>query len=314
MSATIPEQDRILTFLSMLDDDVAEHMLRSMDAQVAGEIRELLSKSRTRRPSAKTQLRVLEEFDRFFRFAVKFSRPSLRIHNANQQERAGTDDGLTNDPLADLEHMNVQQLTTAMEEESARTCAILMKEMSSARNAGILALMRPDRRDAVVRELSLNAKAPPVLVLQAARTTVERASMLPSERVEEPNPEQRISDVLRITDKKNRRGILKSLRQQDPQLTMRIQKRLYRFEDLADMDDALVQSVLAKVDTATISTALFGCDEVIRSKVMSSLSRRARETLEEELSLLSRVPQGQVAAARESVGYAIAETEMEADT
>lgn len=310
-SVTTQNQDRILTFLSLLDDDVAEHMLRSMDPEVAQQIRELLANSRHRRPSAKTQLRVLEEFDRFFKFAIKFSKPALKVHNPNKLAEDAPGYELSENAIDDLEHMNAHQLTSALEEESARTCAILMKEMSPARNAEILALMRADLRDLVIRELSTNAKAPRVLVLQIARTTVERASTLPPERVAEPDSVQRLAEVLRATDKKNRRNMLKSLQQQDPEMTLRVQKQLYRFEDLLEMNDPNVRAVLGKVETATISTALFGCDERIMDKVMSNLSRRARETLQEELSFLSRIPESQLAAARETVVEAIAEVEME---
>ena len=303
----------MLTFLQMLDDEVAEHMLRSLDPAVATQLRQCLSESTRRSSSAKMQRRVLDEFDRFFHFALKYSAPTLKVHNPNKAGEADTDYELTGDTIDDLEQMNVYQLTSALEEESARTGAILMKELSAERNAEILSLMRHDLRDAVVLELSRNPKAPAILVQQVARTTLERALSLPAERPEEPDPVQRIAEVLRATQKPMRRGMLKSFQTQDPEMAHRIQKLLYRFEDLIDLDDVQVRSVLGKVETSTISTALFGCDEAIMDKVMSNLSKRARLTLEEELSFLSRVPESQLMQARETVTDAIAEVEMEGE-
>lgn len=315
MSATvkIPQQDRILTFLSMLDDDVAEHTLRSMDPEVAEQLRGLISQSSGHRSSAKAQRQVLDEFGRFFRFAVKFAKPEVKVHNPNKEALKIATYEPTDDSLDDLEHMNVFQLTAALEEESARTCAILMKEMTTERTAEILALMGDDMRDQVVRELTLNPKAPPILVQQIARSTVQRASTLPAERHEDPDPVERMAEVLRATEKPMQRAMLKNLKEQDPMMTEQIQKLLFRFEDLADMEDFQVRAVLGKIETSTISTALFEADEAIKEKVMANLSKRARETLEEELSFLSRVPEAQLTAARESVGEAIAEVEMEAE-
>jgi flagellar motor switch protein FliG len=124
---------------------------------------------------------------------------------------------------------------------------------------------------------------------------------------------QRMAEVLRSTEKKLQKEMLKTLMDQDADMTARIQKLLFRFEDLTEMDDTQVRAVLGKVETSTIATALYQADQKILDKVMGNLSKRARETLEEELSFLSRVPETQIKTARETVGEAIAEVEMESE-
>lgn len=296
----------------MLDDEVVEHALRSIRPEVAQELRQLLAESGTRLGSAHKQRRVLDEFARFFHFARKFMSPSLQVHNPNRKaEGAGYD--LTEDALQDLEEMNVCQITAALEEESPRTTAILMKEMSAARTAEILRLMQPEVRDAVILELTHNPVAPRILVHQVARTTVERAITLPPERTVEPDPVERVAEVLRAADRPERKAMLQRLLADDAETATRIQKLLYRFEDITNLDDVQIRSVLGKVETTSIATALFEADDVIVDKVLSNLSKRARETLQEELSFLSRVPEKQLKAAREVVSDAIAEVEMESE-
>jgi len=58
---------------------------------------------------------------------------------------------------------------------------------------------------------------------------------------------------------------------------------------------------------------LFGADEEILNLVKTNLSKRARATLEEELSFMADVPDSQLESAREAVGDAIAEVEQEAE-
>jgi flagellar motor switch protein FliG len=311
-SVNIPDQDRILTFLSLLDDDVAEHTLRAMDPELAKQLRGLLSEPAKRKTSAKTQRQVLDEFGRFFRFARKFSNPPVPVQRAKKEVTAAIFEP-SDDSIDDLENMNVYQLTSALEEESPRTTAILLQELSTDRTAEILGLMRSELRNDVVRELTLSPKAPRILVEQVARSTCERAAMLPPERLPEPDPVQRMAEVLRSTEKKLQKEMLKTLMDQDADMTARIQKLLFRFEDLTEMDDTQVSAVLGKVETSTIATALYQADQKILDKVMGNLSKRARETLEEELSFLSRVPETQIKTARETVGEAIAEVEMESE-
>ena len=69
----------------------------------------------------------------------------------------------------------------------------------------------------------------------------------------------------------------------------------------------------SKVNTTTISTALHDVDEAVLERIMSNLSKRARETLQEELEFRSHQSGSEVQAARDQVSEAIAEAELEAD-
>ena len=55
-----------------------------------------------------------------------------------------------------------------------------------------------------------------------------------------------------------------------------------------------MQKLLAEIDAKTLSVALKGANEAINSKVMNNLSKRARETLGEEMEYLGMVPIAQV--------------------
>ena len=139
-----------------------------------------------------------------------------------------------------------------------------------------------------------------ILVHQVARTTLERAVSLPAERPEDPDPVQRIAEVLRATEKADAtRGMLKTLQAQDPEMALRIQKLLYRFEDIIHLDDAAGTD--RSWEKSKPQRSQQRCSEAtppFMNKVMSNLSKRARLTLEEELSFLSRVPESQLKEAQ----------------
>ena len=322
---TITDQERAITFLKMLDDDVAEHTLRALPEEVASPIREALADPTAITGSHARQKQVLDDFERYFRFAVNYGDKPLKVHHPDTLDTSGSShhhsDGpqevepfvSTGDSMKDLEVMNVFQVTTALEEEAPRTAALLMQELSSERNAGILSIMKDELRDLVVRELSSTPSAPPILLQQMARTTVERAAILPQQRPEDPDPVKRIAEVLRASEKKKCKSMLDTLKDQDEEMSIRVLKLLYRFEDIIDLDDPKVRAVLGKVDTSTLSTALFGADEEIVTLIKTNLSKRARGTLEEELSFKSNVSEAELESAREAIGDAIAEVEQESD-
>ena len=60
------------------------------------------------------------------------------------------------------------------------------------------------------------------------------------------------------------------------------------------LDDRSVQKVLAEVDSKALMMALKGAPEAVSEKVLNNLSKRARETLLEEMQFLGAVPGAQV--------------------
>lgn len=313
MAPVIPsDPDRVLTFLSLLDEEILEHTLRRIDPELAEQIRDLMTENRHARPSVSKQKAVLGEFARMFRFAVKYNKPKLKIHRGGEIEEIEQYE-LTDNAIRDLELMHATQVTSALEEETPRTAAILLKEMPHERTAEILSMMREDFRRNVFTELSMNPSAPPVVLEQVASTLVNRAHTLPYHREPEISAAERMAEVLRSTERKVQMDMLRTLKTEDEDLSAEVQKLLFRFADLPDMTDLQIRSVLNKVETSVLATALFEAGDAIVDKVFANLSKRARESLQEELGFLSNVPESQLLASRDTVGNAIAEVIMEGD-
>jgi len=315
-------EDRVLTMLHMLSPQAAEEVMSCFDETITASLRERLKTFSQFPPTLKTQRHVLEEFDRFYHFALKASPPTLRIHNAESppDENAAESEQaqepvyeLSGDSLVDLEKMNSYQLAAALETEQPRTVALLLKVMTPKRVALLLNLLPQQKREDVVREMSQDPRAPDIILRRIASTTVERAMTFSPQPRKSDNNVQRMVDVLRATEKSKRRQILKTLEAQDPAQANLINQALYQFDDLLNLEDAQIQKVLARVDSATLSTALFGADERLIDRIMGNLSKRARTALQEELSFRKSGSGAQLHAARQLLVQAIAESEQEVE-
>ena len=292
-SATNSRFDRILTFLRMLDDETVDVVLRTLNPSDARSLRQRLATHPV--PDVRRQRKIMEEIEGLFHYAVKHTPTNVRLYEPEEVESFEA----TGDAIRDLESMNVNQVTSALEEESPRTVAILMKELSAERTAEVLGLMSPQQRNEVIRELSNDPTAPQIVLQQIASSISQRARLLPGKRAEEPDPVQRIANVLKVTDRKQRREIVKMLAEHDRETMAAINRQLYQIEDFLEMSDHQVRTVLEKVNTTTISTALHDVDEAVLERIMSNLSKRARETLQEELEFRSHQSGSEVQAARD---------------
>lgn len=317
---TTIREERVLTLLHLLDEDAAEEVFGCLDSDLAAQLRRQLAPLSANPPSPRKQQQVLDEFDLFFRFAVTTAPPKLRVHAPDADEEEGDEVPRPmkvyqpkGDPLVDLEKMNLYQLARALNEEQPRTVALLLNVITPQRTAELLSLFPEDRRDAIAREITTDPQAPELILRKIADTTVHRAMTFPAEPPKENDPIQRMADVLRATEKSKRREILQAIEQEEPDRAARIQEALYRFEDLIELEDHHIQQILSRVDSATLSTALFGAEQEILDQIFKNLSKRARASLEEEISFQRHVPGPQLNAARELVVRAIAEVDQEAE-
>jgi flagellar motor switch protein FliG len=117
--------------------------------------------------------------------------------------------------------------------------------------------------------------------------------------------EKRMAALLRELERAERMEMLTALEETDAQLTGRIKALLYQFEDILRMENLSVQKLLSEIDVKTLSLALRGAPTDIESKILSNLSKRAQESLKEEISLTGVVPPAKVRQARDVLVEAI---------
>ena len=67
------------------------------------------------------------------------------------------------------------------------------------------------------------------------------------------------------------------------------------------VEDRSMQRLLSELDTRTLSTALSAASDVITERVLGNLSKRARESLLEEISLLGAMGKAEIEAAEKAV-------------
>jgi flagellar motor switch protein FliG len=102
-------------------------------------------------------------------------------------------------------------------------------------------------------------------------------------------------------EKTDRMELLTALEQEDPQTASGVKEYLYQFEDLLAIEDRSVQKLLAEIDSKNLALALKGAQQEIVDKVLSNLSKRARESLAEEMELSGTVPPRHIQEAQKVV-------------
>jgi flagellar motor switch protein FliG len=221
---------------------------------------------------------------------------------------------MSDNPLKDLETLSVHQIAQALGSEQSRTTAMLLSNLPAKLTGDILNLMKPEYQKLVMKELTKEQHAPAILVDRIARATFLRARQFSPEPPDTRNHADRVAEVLRSVPKAGRRNMLAAIEEQDPDLAKSLLTRIYRFDDITALNKSVVQRVLGEVDSGNLTTALFGADESIKDAIFANLSKRARQTIEEEMQFMTNVSESRIQQARDAIAEVIAKIDMESES
>ena len=331
----LTKDDRPLILLRLLDDDVQQEVLQHLPADQAAGLRKALAGRAKDAVDWSLESTVIDEFQMMLEFLQTHApppapeppaaaaatsassgsgTPHLQIHDPDDAAPDNPVFKPSHDPIADLERMPAQMLGLALQGEQPRIVALLLSRLSGARTAELLGFFKDEQKQAIVKELSRDSVANPALLDRLARATIGRAI----EAAAAPQPEQtdrlaRLTEILRSLDKAERGPMLQTLEEEDPELAGQLSGSLYKFEDIGATEDRVIQKILGQVESTTLATALFKVDDAILQKVLKNLSRRAQQSLTEELQLQTHVPTARVQQARAAIAQIMAKIAREED-
>jgi len=96
-------------------------------------------------------------------------------------------------------------------------------------------------------------------------------------------------------------SIMDSLKEQDAELGDRIADLMFVFDDLGQVDDRAIQSILREVSTDQLVVALKGAGEELQEKILKNMSQRAAEMLRDDMEAKGPVRLSDVEAAQKEV-------------
>ena len=112
---------------------------------------------------------------------------------------------------------------------------------------------------------------------------------------------KRAADIMNFLDSSMEGPLLDAIRELDQDLSGKIEDLMFVFDNLADVDDRGIQSLLREVSSDVLVLALKGADEAIKEKIFKNLSKRASELLRDDLEAKGPVRISEVESAQKEI-------------
>lgn len=109
------------------------------------------------------------------------------------------------------------------------------------------------------------------------------------------------AEILNFADRAVEGRILEEITNVDAELAENIQDLMFTFENLVDIDDRGIQTLLRDISTDNLTVALKGTDDAVRQKVFANMSERAADMLKDDLETKGPVRLSDVEAAQKEI-------------
>lgn len=194
--------------------------------------------------------------------------------------------------------MDARQLCNLLKNEQPQTIALISSYLSPEKSSQLLMLLRTELRDQVVERLATLAPTPVEVVEQIVAVLNRRAGTKPTRAMNQTGGVKNAADLLNALDKNTGQSMLLELEKRNPELGLAIRQKMFTFEDLGLLDTTSLQKIMREVDMRDLAVSLRTASPKLKTALLSCISKRAAETVNEEISFLGPLKKKDVEAAQ----------------
>jgi len=316
----LSRQQKLALFLIIIGPEAAAEVLRHFDdAEIELLCREM---SQYTMISDITKNRVMEEFTPLIGEGITstlggldYARRTLEIARGDYKAstiigRLGPA-GTAVEVIKDISEMEGRQIYNLIKNEQPQTISFVLSYLEGAKAAEIFALLSPDLREEVVERLGTIDSTSLDLVGKIVRNLGKHFDNKVRPTYHRSGGVRAVADLLNGIDKEMSKSLLARLEERNAQLGAAIRKKMFSFEDLNRLASQDLQRVLREVDSANLAVSMKSASEPLKEKIYASISKRAAESLRDEIGMLGPVRLKDVEVAQDAIIQVVRRLEEE---
>jgi len=312
------KKQKLAALLVVLGKELAAQILNEFDERDVEEI--TTEMARLDFVSADLQRALLKEFTSVTvdavasaaggpQFAKDVLERSIGSFKANELINRIAPNKARNVDISVLRDIQPRQLINLLRKEQIQTWALVLSYLDPARCAETLSLLNTDFRTDVVERIATMEPTSSEVVEQILNHIKRRVAMKNTLSVTSSGGARILAEVINALDDSISKQLLTGLEERNPDLAKNIQKLLFVFEDIGDLDKQTLARVLREVDYHQLAVALKTASERLRSTVLNALSKRAADGLQEEIQYMPPVRLADVEEAQDKIIEVVRELE-----
>jgi flagellar motor switch protein FliG len=219
--------------------------------------------------------------------------------------------GSSVDVIKDISEMEGRQIFNLVKNEQPQTISFVLSYLDPAKSSQVFTLLSPDMREEVIERLGTIESTSLELVGKIVRSLGKHFDTKVRPTFHHSGGVRSVADLLNNLDKEMSKGLLVRLEERNAALGGLVRKKMFSFEDLNRLQSSDLQRVLREVDSNNLAVAMKSASEALREKLFASISKRAAESLRDEMSMLGPVRLKDVETAQDAIIHIVHRLEEE---
>jgi flagellar motor switch protein FliG len=200
--------------------------------------------------------------------------------------------------IGTLTELEGRDLFNVLKHEQPQTIALIVSYLAPPKASQLLMLLPEATRDEVIERLATLSPTPVSVVEKVVEVISQRLGVKPAATLHQTGGVKSAADLLNALKKDVSKSLLTALEERNPELGQAIRQKMFTFDDLVMLDVPSLQKILREVDMRDLAMALKNAGDQLKAKLLGCLSKRAAETVHEEISFMTSVKAKEVEAAR----------------
>ncbi|MDO4682844.1 MAG: flagellar motor switch protein FliG [Lautropia sp.] len=203
--------------------------------------------------------------------------------------------------IESLRWMDAASVAELIRHEHPQIIASILVHLERDHASGILQQLSADlRADVMLRVATLDSIQPSALkeLNEALSRVLTGGDRIKRTRL---GGSKAAAEILNFLGGGEEVPLLESLRSENPDLAQEIEDQMFTFDDLINLDNRAMQTVLREIQSDQLVVALKGAEPGLRDKIFKNMSSRAAEALREDLEMRGPVRLSEVEAQQKEI-------------
>lgn len=188
--------------------------------------------------------------------------------------------------VADMES---RQIFNLIRHEQPQTIALVLSYLTPEKAAETMTFFHVETRDRIIERIATLAPTPIEVVEKVVEVLVSKRGVSQTRALNQTGGLKTAADLLNSMDKNIGKSLLTAIEERNAELGLAIRQKMFTFEDLGRLEVNLLQRILREVDLRDLSIALKTASDKLKTALLGCISKRAAETVNEEISFMGPV-------------------------
>ncbi|MDI9817657.1 MULTISPECIES: flagellar motor switch protein FliG [unclassified Legionella] len=200
-----------------------------------------------------------------------------------------------------LKWLDARLIADVIRNEHPQIIATILIHLDSEQSAEVVGYFPSEKRAEVLLRMCTIDTVKPEAISELGHVIERQLSGQKGGKAASAGGIKSVADVINFLEGSVENDVLEKIEQWDTELCEKIKDKMFVFENLVDMDNRSVQTLLRDVTTEQLMLALKGTTEPVKEKIFGNMSKRAADLLRDDLEMQGPVKVSEVEKAQREI-------------